>query len=213
MFSGGLAERRLKMFNIRSTMKLVNKTEWSTKDLRKICLAGIKANGVNQRGYRVEVSYQKGKSHKTNRQQCFVGGRGYIQIPVFKLFMWGPQAYADKKMMPLSADEMRGLAGTINHEIWHNQGLHHRDMYNCLGAVLDREESSPEKTAWAKDLTLRPKEKRIVTRKARSDVKREHAEKMLSRASRRLKTAKTIFAKWQRKVKYYRGRLEVAAKE
>jgi hypothetical protein len=163
---------------MRRKLDIENKTRWSTYDLRGFFLAAMKERGIDT--LTVEVVYGRGDH---------VGGRGSYHLPWIKLMIpSGPEI------------NMRQLAQVTLHEIDHTLGLDHKDMVDWWEieptfheGLSIRWKETPKKTA----------EQRVAARTAAVEQRAAHARGMLKKARTRLKRAKTIEAKWAKKVRYY----------
>lgn len=102
---------------MRLTLNLVNKTAWSSRDLRQFLLAGMRAKGVEDRT--VIVTYGKWDAHN---------GLGWYRYPQLQLSLPGPTAIARALAKGEEPIRYLELAQVLEHEIDHTLGLGHREM-------------------------------------------------------------------------------------
>jgi len=201
-------------------LKLTNKTQWDTKDLRKFVLAGLKAevgewvgNYVvkikNYRGRRTGYGYyhfnEMGLCPDAPRRvaRLFSDGKLYFQ-------RHSPSWHGKKPdglcvALEMSADEMRSMAVTLAHEADHNKNIRHRDMND-----------SAREVEWADRLIAKGFRIKVArpTPKKKRDLQAEraaHAEKMLAEHEKKLAREKKLVTKWRRKVRYYEKAMAVKA--
>lgn len=155
-------------------MKLRNKTRYDTRLLRKYILMVMKKIGVQPKRYIVDVKYRRLNSR--------ILGRGRYYGKWICLYM------------TRDTQNLGQLLGTIEHELYHNLGTDHRDMSNGH-LVVDWDEYN-KKLIFEHPEKLKPKIDKVKLRE-------ERARANLRKAETRLKRAKTIYAKWLNKVKYY----------
>lgn len=175
-------------------MRIINRTRWSTEDLRRIIAASMRARGVRSTGVTVRIS--PSKTHVTGWAYIgrWVGG---VEIsPTMKTVRRFRQGMEMAIRIPSEFDPCY-LARVIDHEVAHLAGLGHKDMgealYNCTQA-LDWLPSVPPVIT----LEAEPEGEAIA---AASRANRfEHAKVMLARAETRAKRAQTILKKWRRRV-------------
>lgn len=182
-----MAQERVKGSNSMPRIELTidNKTNWSTKDLRRFFLAGMKAKGIDtRREIRVRYGNHGGWAVIGGDHVNCYGITVQITLP-------GPSAVAEKGD---GAIDYLKLAQVLEHELDHTLGLNHKDM-------LDWWTLTP---TWHKGLTIEWKEPQKKAALLSAPEKREaHARAMLKKAETRLKRAKTIRDKWSKKVRYY----------
>lgn len=170
-------------------MQITNKTKWNNEDLRKILIAGIKANGMTIEDYIVNVRTFRGRGRN---------GFGWYYMKRFAICL--PKA----ELYPIGMDEerLRELARVINHEIAHNRGLKHSEM--DLSSF-----SGMEATQWIVGLQLHPSQAKPKVNHA--ERREKHSRKMLEQAERKLKTARRAHSRWAAKVRYYEQKRKAAA--
>lgn len=187
-------------------MKIVNKTNWNTKDLRKLCSRVLKKCGAspNTRIY-IKTSrrlYSGRAGVGVNWIHMFVPTTTQIRVNTIysetkKTIGTDGKEYPaierfDKIQEPRTFD-VKIFAQVLEHEIGHNLGLRsHRDMVSHASLNVD----------YVKDLVIRPKEGKKKVR----DLKAERYKKALAKVKElktKLKRNQTLLKKWQKKVKYY----------
>ncbi len=169
-------------------MKLVlqNKTEWSTRDLRKFLIAGMQAKGVHHRV--VEVIHGRQNAHH---------GIAWVNTDHLRLSLPGPSAVKHGAKV----DYLK-LAQVFEHEIDHTLGLTHKDMLDWW--LLRPTWHEGLTIAWCgQDKLAMDPSQRAAALSATIEQRRQHARRMLQRAETRLKRARTIQQKWSKKVAYY----------
>jgi hypothetical protein len=167
-------------------VRVINYSQFDTRALRRFFHAGLKAMGA-----------------ETNKI-IYVYNEGRRQYSRARLGKWGQERLI---WMVIHPDRnWTQFALVFEHEVAHNLGVRHREMdretYGSSGVTPD----------WAKPhipipvKQAKPKRDIVVVREA-------HARKMLERAGKRLKIAKTVYRRWARKVKYYERRGRTAASQ
>lgn len=177
-------------------MKLINKSGWDTKDLRKLCREAIKRSGAENHT-KIIVKTRKGMGSHNIRGLAYVG-HPYIEMKVppvmerrYAFSNTGNRQVVEEK--PAEFDSV-DFAKVLTHEIDHNLGLRHKDMVSC--SALDCE--------WAKDYIVKPKEKRPTPPK--QDIRKARYEAVLAKVKSweaKKKRAETALKKYKQKQKYY----------
>ena len=174
-------------------MKISNKTEWDTRDLRTYFLRGLKAKGADPRKYRIYVHYSKAGGRAPAKRR---GGKieGWVDENGISMHGWARLNLPIITMFtPRGEFDLDYFGRVFEHEIDHTLGLHHKDM-------IDIRKMNP---LWVKGLSIQKKKtkekqvKNVVVERA------NHAEKMMKKWERNIKRAETHFKKWKKKVKYY----------
>lgn len=89
-------------------MKIINNTDYETKDIKKLCLECFKHWGKQQKYYHVVIDYLK----SNGRINGWGGyGRSYIRMLLHR-----------ENQSPIN------FVRIFVHEIMHNNGVHHEDM-------------------------------------------------------------------------------------
>lgn len=92
-------------------MKIVNKTNYSNKDLRRFFIAGCKEYGAVTRRRVIEVVYSR---------SGFITGYAYYNSLLMRIRLPKDAEYLNKNL--------KRAAQVFLHELGHNHGLHHREM-------------------------------------------------------------------------------------
>lgn len=163
-------------------IKLVNRTRWNTRDIRRLVTAGLKAEVGEWFGtYTVVIKTRRGR----------VRGYGTYDGRWMQLMM-------PKDGEEIAGDGVRRIARTIAHEVMHNKGVRsHREI-----------DDSERDLAWADVLIAAgfvihrnvPAKKGPVDHQARRAA---HAQVMLKQHERALKREKKLVSRWRQKVRYY----------
>lgn len=157
-------------------MKITNKTNYSTRHLRKIFLACERNEGTNSKYRRVVVKYSKTyhpHGYAWMDSNCVV-----IQLP--KIKKDGSQR-----------TYIHTVAQLYIHEVGHNLNLDHKDMASCWQMLIDFLEDGKIEF------------KSVGSPKKPSEVNEEKARKKLAEREKKSNKAKTFVKKYQKKVKYY----------
>ena len=184
---------------LRRPLVIRNATRWSTVDLRRLVAAGLAAHGLTH--CTVHVVYRRANSGVVGRAR--VGERGACRTAAQAMWLHMERVPpAEGKLVALFPDKVAiFVAQTIDHEIYHLRGLHHR---NFPKHVLrnDRERTPPPWWTAEMRLTWRlPKTpKPAPTPDAKRAARLAHARALLSKATTRAKRAETIRAMWAAKV-------------
>ena len=191
-------------------MKVINSTEYQTRDLKKIFIECCKTKLDSWKNLRVEVSYSKSR-WITGKAPY---GRRKVEIflpknPIDKEYIeakWTiprPYAYLNFK---------RVLAWVFIHELHHVLNRHHREMIGNYYNHWRFYAANPEKMNWVDDLPLRKKE---IKAKPKVDLqlkRYEHILAMLKDKKSKLKRLQNQIKKWNQKRKYYESILVASRK-
>ena len=171
-------------------LRISNETRWSTRDIRKLVVAGLKAEGQWGPGecYMVRIRY--------SRRSGGVGGWGFYNR---NSLMVAPPKLGDRPELPHGT--VMEMARVLIHEIGHNTGLTHKDM------VPTRQIQVP----WAEGLrvraaTVKPKPtpaERADQRAAHVTAKIEYIQKVIHKTQRREKVLAKQLTEWRKKERYY----------
>ena len=192
-------------------MKIINETDWDTKNLKKIFLLCL--NKVRKVEGRYKTAFDCPKVYiRYNRRHWWIGGYAYyhsnvmtIKLPRDANYWDMGNLYGDKK-----TDFSQTIAATYIHELGHNLGEKHHGGINTIEhCFMDwiKQNIGSEKY---------PIVKRIKVDKPKLDMRVKRYQLALNnfeRAETRFKRAKTLWKKWMNKVKYYQTILPVAAEQ
>lgn len=174
-------------------MKIGNKTDYSTRHLRKIFLACEKNEGTNPKHREVKVIYTRGGA--TSGYAWYNSNSVVIKLPRPK-----------KRYNNLAS--IHRVAKVYIHEVGHNSNLRHKEMIRWWDIEIDfLEEGRVE----FKSVTLKPKKEAVKKIKKSTVVKNEEkVRKKLTEWEKKLSRSKTFVKKYQKKVKYYDKKKEMA---
>jgi len=185
-------------------VKIKNETKWDIQQLRKLCNAVINKEGTERKRHRIYIR-TKTKKYSQYHGRAWLNSREIIMFvpPTTKRIRTrakyndgsdGRKHFAgwewkkeNTKFDPVS------FAQVLTHEIHHNLGLRHKDMLPLR--KIDCE--------YTKDFAIEPKQEKPKPKMDYVGVRRERAISNLKKAQTRLKRAKTLCKKWERKVRYY----------
>lgn len=160
------------------SIRLINETNIDSRALRRLIVAGLKAEGMAVPGYRVRVRWK--------RRGANVRGWGWYDSRSMILLPMKPGAAMTE--MPRALVEC--MAHTLVHEVAHNRGLRHNEM-DCG--------RSADEIAWlAPDMALPlrlPKAK--PTKADRAVTRVENIDDRLAHWRRKLALAKTKVRKYE----------------
>ena len=175
-----------------------NTTRYSTQDLRRFLLAGMRAKGVGHR----EVYIVYGKGSACNGWGTLgVEGNPHRHGITLQLSLPGPafiRALRTAGKIPINYLQ---LAQVFEHEIDHTLGLRHSDMKDWW--LLQPTWHEGLTIAHAPEKQAKTSEQCVAARSATITQRAEHARAMLKKAETRFKRAKTIRDKWAKKARYY----------
>lgn len=168
-------------------MKIINKTDWNTKQLRKILVYGLKREGMLGKNLTVEVVHSKCSD------KLFVGGYAYF----------GKGDYSSHSFICLKMPDFptaQNILSTFKHELAHTRGIRHKDMFDKHPDI-----SVEEITSSAIPLVLGKNVKPEKPVLSVIEKRKLKAERMLKKWQDKAKKAKSLEIKWAKKVKYYQG--------
>jgi len=169
-------------------MKITNKTDYSTRQLRKIFMACEKNEGTNPKNRNIEVIYGRSK-----------GVRGYAWYNSNSVVIKLPKMKKDNS----NQANIHQLARVYIHEVGHNLNLRHKEMMKWWLMPVDfLEEGKVE----FKSVALGPKKE--IVKKSAVKTREEKAKKKLAEWEKKFNRAKTFVAKYKKKVKYYNKKKE-----
>jgi len=170
-------------------MKINNETKFSTRDLRKVFLAGLKDRGANYKSYRIRV-YNSRK-----------GIRGYAWVNSYDMAMGIPS-----KEDLTNSESMERFAQVFIHEVDHTLGLKHREMKHIRQIDV----------SWSEGMTIQkesPKPKKTISMQERIDQREQKAKDKTAMYEKKVKHYQNLLKKWKKKVKYYERRNKAASPE
>jgi len=172
---------------------IVNKTQWSTRDLRRF---------VNRACHEVLLDHEVPVVHctfKTGRAALIGGCSGWAILHGSTMQVCVGKQVIDKI----------DLAFVIGHELGHLKGLNHAQMRGSCRWRRDRENKHREIYSWGDSLPLA---KQVVKEHIRPSAvdKAEHCQTMIKQWKSKVKRANTALKKWERKLKYYQKKEDVA---
>lgn len=183
-------------------MRLVNKTNWDSSDLKKLCLAVIKKMGAEgvTRSVSIETmtgrftTQQKDSKNLYHGRASIHGGWIVMKVPqpVRNICVgFANHGYAYEKRPETFCVER--FVQVLEHEIGHNLGLRHGDMASLWKLPV----------GYVKDFVVNPKKIVVKVKQNLIEKRKNHAEAMLKIATTRLKRARTLHDKWKKKFNYY----------
>lgn len=152
-------------------LRLENRTDWSSIDLRRFLSAGIRRLRCGRRT--VKIRYGRGRA---------LTGWAYIGDPILQLTLPGPK-WLRKRRKSLPAADLLELAQTFEHEIDHTKGKEHKDMPKWTSL----------RPKWHKGLPIRFVPEPILGVRA---VKQK-----LKKAEERLEKARRARNKWKKRIR------------
>jgi len=174
---------------MRIKMKIINKTNWNTKDIRKVIKKVCEHEGFELPKI-VEIYQRKSR----------VGGWGYIHRSHIKLNFYfrdkivsenGKVEYVEPK--EITGERLMRLGAIISHEITHTLGERDKDMI-----IKPKEEFE-----FLRNMVIRKQEKK---KKQKKDIVKQRYEKVIKKVKlyrSKIKRYKTLLKKWEKKKKYY----------
>lgn len=184
-------------------MKVINSTEYQTKDLKKIFIECCKIKLDSWKYLKVEVTYSKSR--------WITGNVPYYRGEKVEIFL--PRNPIDKEFIETRWPDSRSyaylnfkrvLAWVFIHELYHTLGRDHREMIgNYYNKWKSGYLSDPEKMSWVDDLPLRKKEIKIKPKEDLQLKRYECTLAMLKDKKSKLKRLQNQIRKWNQKRKYY----------
>jgi hypothetical protein len=178
-------------------VKIVNKTDYSTRHLRKIFLACEKNEGTDYKSREVKVIYTRGGATS-----------GYAWYNSNSVVMKLPKP----KMQYNNLASIHRVARVYIHEVGHNLNLRHKEMMRWWDIEIDfLEEGRVEfKLVTLKPVISKPKKEAVKKiKKSAAEKNEEKARKKLAEWEKKLSRSKTFVKKYQKKVKYYDKKKEM----
>lgn len=169
-------------------MKVANETQYSTQDLRKFFLQGLKAMGAETNKV-IRVVYSKRGAHwgyASYGDSCFQGRSILMSVPKGKL-------------------DLLDFARVFEHEVSHNLGLRHKEMSEEVRRCV-------QEVTWHEGLQVRWEERAPKPKLDHVARREEKARRMAVKWERKLGIARRMYRKWSAKVRYYERRKTAAGK-
>jgi len=183
-------------------MKVINSTEYQTKDLKKIFIECCKTKLDSWKDLKIEVSYSKSR---------WITGKAPYGRKKVEIFM--PRNPIDREYIEAKWPEPRPyaylnfkrvLAWVLIHELHHILDRHHREMIgNYYNKWKSGYLSDPERMSWVDDLPLRKKEIKTKPKEDLQLKRYEHILAMLKDKKSKLKKLQNQIRTWNQKRKYY----------
>jgi hypothetical protein len=164
-------------------MKIINKTKYDTKDLRKVFTETLKRNEKfegklpQKKKLIVYVKSSRGSNH--------VSGRAPYNGYWIKIFL------------PKENPSLEQIAAVFDHEVYHLRGYHH----NAIGRFL--KPNYKEEFAWAACYPIKDKQEK---KKVKNNLKEQRYQKVLAKIEEKQKAIKRLqnqLKKYILKKKYY----------
>jgi len=181
-------------------MKIINKTKYVTKDLRKLFFECIKVyfkmSKEKKTNLHIEITYSKPRSWHSEEYKERVKYRGCARLN--GSLMW-------LRLPPDEIKDIKWLVRLFLHEYEHNLGYGHN-------ATSDFKDGYGDLT-WSDSFKIRTKEKKVVTIEDKIQKKYIKALDKLEQKKKLLKRTQNSIKKWQKKVNYYlkKQELQIAA--
>jgi len=182
-------------------MKITNNTEYLTRDLKHFVLEVAKFERLSPefiKRINVTFNYRKRSGRRPDNHP---GGWAFYNSHTFWI-----------TLVKGVAPDQRALCKVIAHEIFHNRGFKHGEMKDNPRYTWAK--GWEDIWAWGDTLLLSKKasEKVVKPQGQEKDlIKLEHSKKQVEMWSKKMKSAKTFYNKWNSKVKYYESKLLKAA--
>lgn len=207
------------------SLRITNETKWKTADLRRIlstCLSEV----IRREGRRPELTNQRVRI-KYSRSGWVTGrgmyNEGWVQLNLPSsldrlksavLYPLDPVTDYDRTITLIWE-----IANVYIHELGHNLGVRHPGRRGSGDPLIERRPLTIEKMflEWIRATFSdesysiafdEPKQKKTIDIR---QVRYERAKKNLATAETRLKRARTLFKKWNTKVRYYEKTFAEAA--
>lgn len=184
--------------SMRRKIRIVNKTNWSTRDLRRFVVEAARrefGERGDNRSLNVTFTYVR---HRDRH-----GSSGYA---------WYNTGSSVIRVGRVITDKI-DLAKVLCHEFAHNRGVTHAEMRGS--ALYRRIGNWRELAAWGEALPLTwkaPKVKAKVSTLEHTDSKLVQIQASIDRWQSKLKRAQTALKKYQRKAAYYQKKKAAAMK-
>lgn len=174
-------------------MKLINKTKWCSKDLKRLCQAVIKNTG-SHKDHTISIITTK-KRFKNYHGLASIGGSWIdMFVPltkerktIFSIDGGKTATFKDNDF------DVESFAQILEHEIGHNLGQRHDVMSKCND--LD--------VGYVKGLIVKPQEEKVKPKADIKEVRHQKAVLKVKELQSKLKRTETLLKKWQGKVRRY----------
>ncbi len=164
-------------------MRVFNKTEYRTDDLKKFFRAGIRALSASPKLW-IHVYPTRGNP-RTHGRAGF--NSNWVE-------MWIPRS-EDLRGLPF---DLATIARIFEHELYHHMGVEHKDMTEEVNYAMG------ELPKWAQGLPIRPKPtKSAPSVEDKVMGKLIHARDLLKTWETKSRRVATGLKKWKRRVRYY----------
>lgn len=192
-------------------MKIINKTNWDTLDLKKVLTRALDEDDKveGKYGYRsyleVTISYSKGyPSWVVKRYQ-----ERNKELPVRERYSGNAWVGGTRMVLrvPRGKIDTRLLSRVFKHELDHCRGFKHNQMG---GRYLDTKDLGRDN--WALSYPIRQKEARVEPKPDLQVRRYEHVLEMLKAKKSQLKRLQNQIKKWNQKRKYYESVLVASGK-
>lgn len=175
-------------------IKFTNKTNWNTRDLRRLVEVGLREEVGEFHEYWVEIySMTAGRRYTGHGtyHACWMD----IGAPLDHIET-GDGSTAYLEVMP-SKDVIR-MARTLAHEVQHNKGERHNEMVGSFELPVPWIHKMLEAGFQVRRKPVKEKPKPDLQMK-----RYQHAYKMLVEHEKKLNRERKLIAKWRQKVRYY----------
>jgi hypothetical protein len=158
-------------------MRIENKTDWDTRDLKTLINRTMKEVGVeHDRIRRIVINSQK------RNRETFISGLATIG-----------GSWIEMKLPRNPPIDVKRFVQVLTHEIHHNLGLQHDDMVSSLG--ID--------TSWVNGFQVNQKIFKPKIEIPLTQQRYNHAIQKLKQKEQLLRRTQTLVNKWKKKVRYY----------
>lgn len=182
-------------------MRVFNKTDWDTSQLRKLCNAVIRKVGSHKK-HSIYIEYKKRRYSQYHGRASVNGSWITMFVPRLTMktevltmsdnLVFGSDGNAMTEIKPVQFD-CKSFAQVLEHEIGHNLGLLHDTMI-------------PVHKIDAKYALQYPVSAKAVKEKPKIDIKQQRAEnakQKLAVYQSKLNRIAKLVRKYEKKVKYY----------
>lgn len=174
-------------------MRIVNKTKYDTRDLRKLFCEALRRNekieGKLLCKHRLDVWVVYSREDVSG-QGRYSGGWIKIRLP-------------HSNLNPVH------IAYVFEHEVQHNRGFRHNRYDPTLSYCWTKDLSRWE---WAKDYQIREKQPRVKPKQDLQLKRYAHTKEMVEKKEKQLKRLQKQLKKWKQKERYYERVLTAAGK-